>query len=43
MSLSKKLTIVIPCKNEGLTIKKTLELLNHQSDIENVSVIVADI
>ena len=28
MNLSEKLTIVIPCKNEGFTIKKSLDLLN---------------
>jgi len=42
MSLSKDLTIVIPCKNEGLIIKKTLELLNLQNNIKGVNVIVAD-
>ena len=42
MSLKDKLTIVIPCKNEGLTVKTTLQLLNCQKGIEGVSVIVAD-
>ena len=42
MSLSKDLTIVIPCKNEGLIIKKTLELINLQTNIKNVNVMVAD-
>lgn len=42
MSLSKDLTIVIPCKNEGLIIKKTLGLLNLQNNIKGVNVIVAD-
>ena len=42
MNLSKDLTIVIPCKNEGLIIKKTLELLNLQTKIKDVEVIVAD-
>jgi len=43
MILSENLTIIIPCKNEGLTIKKTLDLLNYQKNIDEVSVIVADI
>lgn len=42
MSLSKKLTIVIPCKNEGFIIEKTLNLLNHQNNIENVTVVISD-
>ncbi len=42
MSLSKDLTIVIPCKNEGLIVKKTLELINLQTNIKGVNVIVAD-
>lgn len=42
MSLSKDLTIVVPCKNEGTIIIKTLEFLNNQNDIKNVSVIIAD-
>ena len=42
MSLSKDLTIVIPCKNEGLIIKKTLGLLNLQHNIKGVSVMIAD-
>lgn len=42
MNLSKSLTIVIPCKNEKLIIDKTLTLLNYQSGIEDVKVIVAD-
>ncbi len=37
------LTIVIPCKNEGLIIKKTLNLLNKQIGIDGTKVIVADI
>jgi cellulose synthase/poly-beta-1,6-N-acetylglucosamine synthase-like glycosyltransferase len=40
--LSEQLTIVIPCKNEKDTILKTLDLLNYQSDIHNVKVIVCD-
>jgi glycosyltransferase involved in cell wall biosynthesis len=42
MELSKLLTIVIPCKNEGITINQTLTLLNFQDGIEGVKVIVAD-
>jgi len=42
MFLNSLLTIVIPCKNEGLTIKKTLTLLNQQFDIHGVDVIIAD-
>ena len=42
MELSKLLTIVIPCKNEGITINQTLSLLNFQNGINGVKVIVAD-
>ena len=42
MELSKLLTIVIPCKNEKEIITKTLDLLNHQENIDNVKVIVCD-
>ena len=42
MELSKLLTIVIPCKNEGQTINQTLTLLNFQNNINGVKVIVAD-
>jgi len=42
MDLQKYLTIVIPCKNEGDIIAKTLDLLNYQTGIENTLVIVAD-
>jgi len=42
MELSKLLTIVIPCKNEGITINQTLTLLNFQNGINGVKVIVAD-
>jgi glycosyltransferase involved in cell wall biosynthesis len=42
MELSRFLTIVIPCKNESSIIDKTLSLLNFQTDIERVSIIVAD-
>jgi len=37
------LTIVIPCKNEKNIILKTLDLLNYQTDIFSVKVIVCDI
>jgi len=36
------LTIVIPCKNEKDVILKTLDLLNYQTDINLVKVIVCD-
>jgi len=36
------ITIVIPCKNEKDVILKTLDLLNYQTDIFNVKVIVCD-
>ena len=42
MDLSKFLTIVIPCKNEGKIIEQTLSLLNFQKGIEDVRVIVCD-
>jgi len=42
MELNKFLTIVIPCKNEKEIISKTLDLLNHQENIDNVKVIVCD-
>jgi len=42
MDLSKYITIVIPCKNEKDIILKTLDLLNYQSDIHNVKVVVCD-
>ena len=40
--LADQLTIVIPCKNEKNTILKSLDLLNYQSNIFNVKVIVCD-
>lgn len=40
--LNKFLTIIIPCKNEKDIILKTLDLLNYQSDIKGVQVIVCD-
>ena len=42
MDLQKYLTIVIPCKNEGAIVFKTLDLLNYQRGIQDVSVIVSD-
>jgi len=42
MDLSKFITIVIPCKNEKRIIEKTLDLLNYQSDIRGVKVILCD-
>jgi glycosyltransferase involved in cell wall biosynthesis len=42
MELHKLLTIVIPCKNELKTIETTLALLNAQTDIKGVKVIIAD-
>jgi glycosyltransferase involved in cell wall biosynthesis len=42
MDLNKLVTIVIPCKNEKDIILKTLDLLNHQKNIQGVKVIVCD-
>lgn len=42
MNLNDKVTIVIPCKNEKGIIQKTLDLLNYQSDIWGVKVVVCD-
>ena len=42
MSLNNLLTIVIPCKNEIEVISKTLDLLNYQTNIRGVKVIVCD-
>jgi glycosyltransferase involved in cell wall biosynthesis len=42
MDLSDLLTIVIPCKNEKNIISKTLDLLNHQTKIHGVKVVVCD-
>lgn len=42
MDLSNLLTIVIPCKNEKDIISKTLDLLNHQTNIHGVKVVVCD-
>jgi glycosyltransferase involved in cell wall biosynthesis len=41
-ALKNQLTIVIPCKNEGLNITRTLRYLNKQQDIHNTKVIIAD-
>ena len=43
MDLSKQVTIVIPCKNEKDIIQKTLDLLNYQSDIWGVKLVVCDV
>lgn len=40
--LADQLTIIIPCKNEKNTILKSLDLLNYQSNIFNVKVVVCD-
>jgi glycosyltransferase involved in cell wall biosynthesis len=40
--LKNKVTIIIPCKNEGVVIKRTLDLINLQNEIEGTRVIVAD-
>ena len=42
MELNKLLTIIIPCKNEKEIIQKTLDLLNYQTEINRVQVIVCD-
>jgi glycosyltransferase involved in cell wall biosynthesis len=42
MELSKLITIVIPCKNEGEVINQVLTLLNLQKGIKDVKVIIAD-
>jgi cellulose synthase/poly-beta-1,6-N-acetylglucosamine synthase-like glycosyltransferase len=42
MELSKLLSIVIPCKNEGHVIEMLLDILNSQKGIEDVNVIVSD-
>ena len=42
MKLNDLLTIIIPCKYEKNIIIKTLDLLNHQTGIEGVKVIVCD-
>lgn len=40
--LKDKITIIIPCKNEGLGIKRTLDLIILQNEIGGTRVIVAD-
>jgi len=42
MSLNNLLTIVIPCKNEKEVVSKTLDILNYQTNIRGVKVIVCD-
>ena len=36
------LTIIIPCKNEGLYIRKTLHSISKQIGIGNTKIIIAD-
>jgi glycosyltransferase involved in cell wall biosynthesis len=36
------ITIIIPCKNEKDVVQKTLDLLNYQSGINGVNVIISD-
>jgi glycosyltransferase involved in cell wall biosynthesis len=40
--LNKELTIVIPCKNEGINIYECIGLIHKQKLIEGVRVIIAD-
>lgn len=40
--MNKKLTIVIPCKNEAKYIEQTLDSINQQIGVNDVDVIVAD-
>ena len=40
--LKDKITIIIPCKNEGTIIKRTLDLINLQNEISGTRVIIAD-
>lgn len=42
MELKNLLSIVIPCKNEGKTILKTLDLLGYQENIDGICVIICD-
>ncbi len=42
-SLSKLLTIVIPSKNEGITLYNSIMYLSHQNNIDGVRVIIADV
>jgi hypothetical protein len=42
-SLKDKLTIVIPSKNEGITLYNCIMYISHQNNIENVKIIIADI
>jgi len=41
-TLKDLLTIVIPCKNEGLNITRTLRCINKQQDIHGTKIIIAD-
>jgi glycosyltransferase involved in cell wall biosynthesis len=40
--MKENLTIVIPCKNEGLTIKRCLSHLNKQEGIKGTRIIISD-
>lgn len=42
-SLSKKLTIIIPSKNEGIVLYNCIQYLSRQNHIDGVRVIIADI
>lgn len=42
-SLRGRLTIVIPSKNEGITLYNSIMYLSHQNNIDGVRVIIADI
>jgi glycosyltransferase involved in cell wall biosynthesis len=39
---NKILTVVIPCKNEGINVIQTLKSIFHQKNINNLDVIIAD-
>jgi len=42
-SLSKLLTIIIPSKNEGITLYNSVMYLSHQNNIDGTRVIIADV
>lgn len=42
MITNKDLSIVIPCKNEGMNIIRTLDIINSQINIENINIIISD-
>lgn len=39
---NKILTVVIPCKNEGMNVIQTLKSIYHQKNVNNLDVIIAD-